>query len=90
MWPVVEVCWDKFLVRAILRGLFVVLEEILVFTAWKELLNYDGDDVGEVDFLFPSWKVVVLEKLVLCLHAIASVHSCVIGIIMKSSAPTLI
>ena len=47
MWPIVEVCWDKFLVRAILRGLLVVLEEILVFTAWKELLNYDGDDVGE-------------------------------------------
>ena len=70
MWAVVEVCWDKFFVRAMLRGLFVVLEEILVCN-WKELLNYDGDDVGEVDFLFPPWKVVVLERLVLCLHAIA-------------------
>ena len=39
----------------------VVLEKILVLTGRKELLHYDGDYVGEVDLLFPSWKKVVLE-----------------------------
>lgn len=35
------------------KGLFVVLEKILVLAARKELLDYDGYDIGEGDLLLP-------------------------------------
>ena len=61
-----------------------------MLAARKELLNYDGHNIGEVDLLFPSWKKVVLEQLVLGLYSVACVHSCMVLIVTESSAPTLL